>query len=308
MLMSLSQRYVFLAHSKAASTSFETAYGDSCEIALGNNQSAGRHPATGDSGKHIKYATFLENFAGFFQSFLPIEHYFVFGVMREPMRRIRSLYCDWSRAAAKSRNRMPGIDDFAQFIDAVVNETLSARATIPSQYSFFMDKDQEISLNYLIRMEEIETCLENLKAVSGLDFKKVLEIRGDVAELSSAPIDPGLQRVVEEYFAEDYELYEQQTDHMLWQWDRSGHLNVEAALRWMAQKGNRFEVASSLLYKARLRLQRDKAFKLTDLIELIDTRETAEESDLNEPGDATDASETAEAIERRETKQIADTA
>lgn len=274
MLMSLSQRYIFLAHGKAASTSFETTFGNDCEIASGNNRSAGRHPVTGGSGKHVNYQSFLENFDGFFNRFLPIEHYFVFGIMREPMRRLHSLYRFWTRPEEREENRLPGVENFGQFIDHIVNNKLiGERHRVPSQYSFFMDKDERISINYLVRMEEMWDSLEKMREISGLDFTKVASTVRNATKPSAKPVDPGIQRMVEEYFAQDYELYERDTDRLLSEWDRSGNINVEIAMRWMARAGNRFELAGSLLFKTRLRLQNDRSFSISELMAIIDGRE-----------------------------------
>lgn len=276
MLMSLSDRWIFLAHGKAASTSFETTFGNKCEIASGNNRSGGRHPVTGGSGKHVRYETFVENFEGFFNRYLPIEHYFTFGIIREPMKRLRSLYRFWTRPEEKEENQLPGIDTFEQFVDHIVNNRLiGERFRTPSQYWFFMNKNEQISINYLVRMEEMYDSLEKMKEISGLDFTEVASTVRNATKREAKPVDLGVQRAVEEHFAQDYELYEK-TDRLLKEWDRSGDLNVEVALRWMARQGNRFEIAGSLLFKTRLRLQNDRQFSISKLLANIDGREPPE--------------------------------
>lgn len=272
MLMSLSERYVFLANPKAASGSFEAAYGNRCEIASCNNAGAGLHPVTRRAGKHISYRMFEENFAPFFASYLPIEHFFVFGIMRDPMKRLRSLFRYLTRPQAKGGSQLPGMADFSDFVDHVVErKPIGGRIRAQPRYTFFMDSNELISLNYLIRMEDMQRSLAHLETVSGLDFSKVLTVFRHVTAASADSADRGLQRVVEAYFHRDYDLYER-TDRLLREWDRSGDLDIEAALRWMTRRGNRFEMAGTLLHKLKLRLKADRQFSVEKLLAALDER------------------------------------
>lgn len=271
MLMSLSQRYVFLANGKAASSSFEAAYGKCCEIAASNNNSAGLHPKSGGGGKHVNYRAFATNFEPFFRKFLPIQHFFVFGIIREPMQKLHSQYRYWSRPRTKAVNRLPGISDFAEFVDHVVNrKPIGGRLRVNMQYDVFMDQNHQISLNYLIKLEDMKRSVETLREISGLDFSAAVVTVRNANSPSANQVDPGLRRVVEEFFARDYELYERKTDRLLREWDRGGELDVDAALRWMTRDANRFEIAATLLYKLRLRLETEPGFDIAALLASID--------------------------------------
>lgn len=271
MLMSLSKRYVFLAQKMAAARAFESAYGANCEIAVANDRGVSRHPVTDDSGRHDDYRTFLKIYGKFFSEFLPVDHFFVFGVVRDPLLRLQSIY--QRRAASGARNVKHGApaNSFSAFVESIAEQGNDKDPRIPSQYSFFMDKDEAIAVNYLVRLENIANSLEIMNEYTGLDFSEAAA--NSRATDTSTPKDPGLRRVIEGRFGRDFELYEQQTDRMLREWNRSNKLDVEAALRWMAQAANRFEVAGSMLYKLRMRLQNDKNFSLSELNAIIDAWE-----------------------------------
>lgn len=278
MLMSLSQRYVFLSQ-RAASSNFEEAYGDSCEIACVSDVGLGRHPVTGGSGRHMGYRELLETFDDFFRRWLPVEKFFVFGTVREPLRRLRALYLGQLRSGRNNKGKYePG--QFARFVDDIIDAPPDSRGSVRSQYSFFMDADGDISLNYLIRMERLRGSLADMEELSGLAFPKALQQARAAAAARPAPpsitVDPGLQRVIEEHFGQDFELYEQKTDRLLREWDRSGKLNVEAALRSMMRGRNRYEIAGTLLHKAVMRLEKDEHFSLAELTDLIDARGLAQ--------------------------------
>lgn len=273
MLMSLSQRYVFLANGKSASTSFETAYGPDCEIASANNIQAGLHPDTKGAGKHIKYRTFLKLFDKFFRAFLPVRHYFVFGIMRDPMKRIQSQYRYWTRPTTAARNRLPEEMSFQNFVDAIAEKRpIDGSMRVWPQYTFFIGENGSYPINYIIKLENIHDSISTLKNVSGLDFGRAASTVRN-ATSSSAPPDPGVRRLVEERFARDFDLYESHTDRLLNPWDRSGELDVDAALRWMAAKANRFEIAQTLLFKLALKLEAEPDFNVSEVLALLDERD-----------------------------------
>lgn len=278
MLMSLSKRYVFLAQKLAAATAFESAYGASCEIAVANDRGVGRHPVTDDSGRHDDYRTFLKIYQKLFEDFLSVDHFFVFGVVRDPMLRLHSIYQRRLKSVGRNDRRARLVGSFADFIENLINGQNGEDVNIPSQYSFFMDNDEAIAVNYLVRLEEMANSLQIMKEYTGLDFSEAIA-KSQITDTAPTLSDPSVLRMIEESFARDFELYDQKTDRMLRDWNRSKRLDVEAALRWMAQAGNRFEVAGSMLYKLRLRMQNDKDFNLSELNAMIDAWEPFERSE-----------------------------
>lgn len=274
MLLSLSRRYAFLANGKAASSALEEVLGPQCEIASSNSRKSGLHPLVGGGGKHLNYRDFLTVMNPFLERFLPIRHYFVFGVMREPMSRLQSMFRFWTRPG-KMREYPPPDWDFARFIADVTESDRARRAPGSGaffQHDFFRDRAGALSLNYIIKVENMAASLEHLREETGLDFTAVVDHRVNVTGAGvEAVADDGLRRAVETHFARDYELYESSCDRLLNPWDRSGELDVAAALRWMAGR-NQFEVAATMLTKLRQRLAANPDWNPAEVIALLDAR------------------------------------
>lgn len=272
MLLSLSRRYVFLASGKAASSSFEAALGPECEIASSNNRRAGLHPLLGTSGKHMSYRAFTTVFGRFLRRFLPIEHYFIFGVAREPLRRMESMYRYFSRPEAGPNTALNRGTSWPRFLEERI-EAHAAGEQI-GQHRFFCDERGALSLNYLVRFEEIGASLEHLLEATGLDFRSVA-----ARHVNANPhdpeilVDPGLRRAFETEFALDHELYESSCDRLLHPWDSSGDLDVENALRWLALKANRFEIAATLFAKLAARLEAEPGFAVSEILDALDARD-----------------------------------
>ena len=178
---------------------------------------------------------------------MPVGHFFVFGVARDPVLRLQSIYQRRARSAWRKDQDASRVESFADFVESFADCGNGKQLGVPSQHA-----------------EEMTSSLRIMREYTGLDFLEAV-VSTQPSEPVSSPADLGVRRMIEQSFPQDFELYEQNTNRMIREWDRSKKLDVEAALRWMAQAANRFEVAGSILYKLRLRMQNDKDFNLSEL-------------------------------------------
>lgn len=270
MLVSLSRRYIFLANRKAASTSFEAVLDPECELATGlTPDKFAFHPLTGGGGKHASYRECARIYARMFDRTLPIDHFLVFGVVRDPIERQRSrLHFRLRRPEAFPQLVELG---FEQFLRRVM-ENNAAPADNPGlfQYDFFRDDHGAIGANYLIRFDNIPRSLEILRDATGHDFTRAAGTTLNASRGENDAIDPGLRREAERFFARDYELYESATDRLLAEPIRGGELSVEKTLRRMGRIMGEFDLASSIAHKLRHRLRRDPSFSVASLLRSID--------------------------------------
>ena len=81
MLLSLSHKFIFVANLKSASTAIESAMGDKAEIKLSATK----------FGKHDGLSAISNKFA-WIKRYIPYEEFFVFGVIRDPVDYLLSLY------------------------------------------------------------------------------------------------------------------------------------------------------------------------------------------------------------------------
>lgn len=274
MLLSLSRRYIFLANRKAASTSIEAEFGPECEIVAGIAAAKfAKHPLTGRGGKHMTYRELRAIFDPLFARTLPIEHFCVFGIVREPIERLWSYFAyqaRWSEAKPHTVGR-----EFDTFVRrAVEARSKSPKDTVETQHDFFRDEQGAIRVNYLARLDNLAGSLETLRDATGLDFTRAAATRLNVSSAGPPKVaDPGLRRAVRERFAEDYELHESKCDRLLAAPLAGGRLKPENALRWMLSGPQAFDLAASLAWKLRQRRARDPDFRIADLLRAIDHHE-----------------------------------
>src|SRR5437762_13673078 len=104
MLLSLSHKFLFVANVKTASSSIERALRSKAEIAISETR----------FGKHENLSVISRTFA-WVRQYVPDPEFFVFGVIREPVDWVLSLYNSHSKAQfddlPHSRKGVP-LDDF----------------------------------------------------------------------------------------------------------------------------------------------------------------------------------------------------
>jgi hypothetical protein len=164
MLLSLSHQFIFVANLKSASSSIERALGPSAELRLSKTK----------FGKHDDLSTIARKFQ-WTKKYVRPDQFFVFGVMREPVDFILSLYnfhtLEQFKGKAHSSNGVP----FEEFWTRWCSKSWQTRP----QYRRFIDKRGNFRVSHVIEFERLDT-----------EFPKVCARIGVEAKLPKANVSP----------------------------------------------------------------------------------------------------------------------
>ncbi len=203
MLVSVSSKFVFVANLKTASTAIEEALRPYAELALVELR----------FGKHQPFETIETRFA-WLLGLIDSRELFVFGVMRDPIDYMVSLYNSHMDAKFKAIPSLyTGDIDFDRFLGEWVPRNAD-QAT--QQYRRFVDKNGRIAANYIVSYTKFE---EGLRFVSGrIGIKALLD-------LNKSNVSPGnftslslntLQRSrIEELFPTDIKILAEYSNRLL---------------------------------------------------------------------------------------------
>ena len=197
MLISVSKRFVFVANTKAASTSFEHMLFPYCEI-----QRAGT-----PGRKHIPLASILhQEYRFLFENpRYPADTFFKFGIVRDPIQWIGSWFR--YRQGNKVAEPLPKEMSFQEFCERKDwNFFNNGRRYLQS--NLFCSESGEILADYLIPYENIET---HAKIICG-----ALDIEYTIPRINESLIGPEhlsisdrLYEHLRDYYKKDYELISQ---------------------------------------------------------------------------------------------------
>jgi len=147
MLLSLNRKFLFIANLKTASTSIERVLAPHCEVRLTQS----------NHGKHQTFAEFSERFRWILNC-ANIEELFVFGVIRDPIDFVVSLYNSHKREQFKDNPKLyTGKMDFAEFIAQWVPKNADQ---LKNQYVRFIGSEGRIITNLLISYNKLDAGLE----------------------------------------------------------------------------------------------------------------------------------------------------
>jgi len=147
MLLSLTKKFLFIANLKTASTSIERVLGTYSEIRLSQSR----------FGKHQSFAEFAERFR-WILNLANVNDLFIFGVMREPVDYVLSLYNSHRVEQFRSSPKLyTGNMDFTQFIAEWVPKNVDQ---LRPQHSRFTSAEGRLVTNLLISFQKLEAGME----------------------------------------------------------------------------------------------------------------------------------------------------
>jgi hypothetical protein len=147
MLLSLSKKFLFIANLKTASTSIEKVLAPYAELRLMQS----------NFGKHQSFADFAERFK-WMLGLVDVNELFIFGVMRDPVDYVLSIYNSHKSDTFKNNARLyTGNMDFGQFIQTWVPKNADQ---IRPQVTRFTHGDGRIAANLLISFDKLQQGLE----------------------------------------------------------------------------------------------------------------------------------------------------
>ena len=147
MLFSLTKKFLFIANLKTASTSIEKVLAPHADIRL----------LRSEFDKHLSFAKFIRHF-GWLANRVGMDEVFVFGVIREPVDYVLSLYNGHSKERFRDRPALyTGDMDFAQFLSVWVP---GHPDQLKPQISRFKTAEGTIAANLLISFDRLHEGLE----------------------------------------------------------------------------------------------------------------------------------------------------
>jgi len=147
MLLSLNKKFLFIANLKTASTSIERVLAPYCELRL----------TQANHGKHQSFVEVAERFR-WLLGCTNIEDLFVFGVIRDPVDFVLSLYNSHKRDQFKGNARLyTGGMDFDQFIAQWVPKNADQ---LKNQHVRFVSSEGRLITNLLISYDKLHEGLE----------------------------------------------------------------------------------------------------------------------------------------------------
>lgn len=204
MLISISKKIIFVANTKAASTTIESRFKQAAEVAVTKTA----------FGKHMPYKNIVKNY-GFLlcNKGLSVNDYFSFGVMRDPIDWCVSWYNYRYRdeLVAKQSPKSTYNVTFEVFAEELMSAgSRKPYANIGKQRLCFVDKNDVIAVDYLIPMsrlnEEIDELSQLLK-IGGKNKVKKKDRNISPKIISVDDVSDNLKDKLQEHFRDDYELY-----------------------------------------------------------------------------------------------------
>jgi hypothetical protein len=155
MLISISNRFVFVAMLKAASTAIESKWRAHADIAI----------SLAPFGKHLTVSQIAERFAWLFAD-VSLSKFFVFAVMRDPVDYMLSLYNSHCNPAFAAEPRLfIGNRSFAEFLDSWAAANADQ---VRPQHERLLDKEDRVAVDYVISYENLAQGLETVARRVGI--------------------------------------------------------------------------------------------------------------------------------------------
>ncbi len=268
--MSLENKYVFLSNPKCASTQIERTYANSVELPLLTGSKFGNHPTSGAPLKHTDYRDFCKNFDMFFRHVVPRNRFFVFGIARDPIRRLRSYYTFMTRDNSPIKGLYAGLS-FEDYLDIIASNRAKQYKPhfIPSNQAEFFSDHERIRVNYICKLENLEDSFDRIKSETGLEFHDALDGSWNANKYQDdSTISSDIKSALRKQMADEYDMYDNFTDRMLvmpvnW---KEQKIEPDQTLKWMLEHHNPYEVAASIVYNIQQKLRSDREMTLMDYV------------------------------------------
>ncbi|MDI3306837.1 MAG: hypothetical protein QJR07_07005 [Acetobacteraceae bacterium] len=203
MLISIKKRFMFIAGMKTASTAIEAQLAPHCEIKL-------QEPA------HIKHMSLTEaedRFAWLGQV-LPGIRLFAFGVIRDPVEYVVSLYNSHRKPAFKGHPAYSGNLTFSEFWRRWPDQPRFAWLFKP-QVRRFLGRDGQIGLDYLVDYARLDEEWPGLCARLGLPVAPLKRLNESPDGFEAGDVPAPIAAAIRDRFAEDVVALRDQAGRLL---------------------------------------------------------------------------------------------
>jgi hypothetical protein len=192
MLISLSHRFVFVANVKTASTSIEAALRPHAEIAISETR----------FGKHIGLAEIEKRFDFIFRK-QPLDSFFVFAVVRDPVDMLVSVYASHHKPEFVGQSHYTGGLSFDEFLE--VFRRKQSWQLVP-QVQRLKDRSGRLRLDYLIDFDRLEAQFQEVVSLLGLPPTPLPAYNESPDVLSPQDVSPEARKSIAEAYRRDIRI------------------------------------------------------------------------------------------------------
>jgi hypothetical protein len=202
MLLSLTKKFLFIANLKTASTSIERVLAPHAELRLTQSQ----------FGKHQSFVEFAERFR-WLLGVAGVEDLFIFGVIRDPVDFVLSIFNSHRREQFKDNPRLyTGGMDFARFVSQWVPRNADQ---LKNQYLRFISSEGRLITNLLISYDKLDSGLEIVAGRLGVpDLTKLPRANASPDGLKREDLSQEQIDWIEQRFRKDREFIERHADRV----------------------------------------------------------------------------------------------
>ena len=199
MLLSLKGRFVFVANLKTASTAIEACLKPFSEICI----------ARTEFGKHASFGEIETRYAWAFE-LIKRENFFVFGVIRDPLDYVLSVYNFHTKPEFLGQESFTGNTSFTEFY-----ESWKKRDSwmLRPQYKRFLNSKDEYALDYLINFEQLADEWPKVLEILKIPQKELRSLNVSPMGVQRWDIEPDLAEQIYSDYATDNLLLRQYTGH-----------------------------------------------------------------------------------------------
>lgn len=192
MLLSLAHKFLFVANVKTASSSIEATLAPLAEIAIGETR----------FGKHEGLSVISQRFS-WVRRYVPYEDFFVFGMMRDPVDWLLSLYNSHTKAdfdgLPYSTKDMP----FSRFL----HEGFGKRWQMRPQHLRFTDTHGRFRMSHIMDFNELENEFPQLCARIGVECPDLRYKNKSPQAVSRDTLSADDINFIRDRYAADYEFF-----------------------------------------------------------------------------------------------------
>lgn len=193
MLLSLNRKFVFVANLKSASTTIEAALGPKADVRFSQTQ----------FGKHDGLSQISHKF-GWVKRYVPYDEFFVFGVIRDPVDYLLSLYNSHNKAEFDGKLHSTKGMSFDDFLAVWCGQSWQAKP----QHLRFTDNHERFKMKHLVLYENLAGEFEQICHRLKLGWVELGRKNSSPAVLVRSDLTAAQIGVVRQRYAEDYEWIE----------------------------------------------------------------------------------------------------
>lgn len=191
MLLSLSHKFIFVANLKSASSSIEAVLGVHAEMRLTQTR----------FGKHDGLSAISQRFP-WVKRYVPFEEFFVFGVIRDPIEYLLSLYNSHQKSGFDGKRHSTKGLSFDAFLENWCAQSWQARPQIQR----FTDEHGRFQMNHLIAFDNLDDEFAGVCKHIGIDAIELRPINASPPVLKRDDLTSAQIEKVRQRYKDDYEL------------------------------------------------------------------------------------------------------